>query len=104
MTRASKSQITSRDISQPANPPNEFLLPFDYGFRREIVVGGKGKKSAYYIAPDSNIRIKGKKDLNQHINHLENITEANFTFTNTALPLFYPLNECQIAQKFKIQS
>ena len=74
VTRASKSRITSRDLSQPANPPNKFLLPFNYGFRREIVVGGKGKKSAYYIAPDSNIRIKGKKDQNQHINHLENIT------------------------------
>ena len=95
VTRASKSRITSRDISQQENPPNKFLLPFDYGFRREIVVGGKGKRSAYYIAPDSNVRIKGKKVLNQHIDHLENITEANFTFTNTALPLWDPLNEYQ---------
>ena len=52
VTRASKSRITSRDISQQENPPNKSLLPFDYGFRREIVVGGKGKRSAYYIAPD----------------------------------------------------
>ena len=52
VTRASKSRITSRDISQQENPPNKFLLPFDYGFRREIVVGGKGKRSAYHIAPD----------------------------------------------------
>ena len=34
-------------------------------------------------------------DLHQTIHHLENITEANFTFTNTALPLFDPLNEYQ---------
>ena len=53
VTRASKSRITSRDLSQPADPPDKFLLPFDYGFRREIVVGGKGKRSAYNIAPDS---------------------------------------------------
>ena len=93
VTRASKSRITFRDISQQENPSDKFLLPFEIGFHREIVLGGTGKKSAYYIAPDSNIRIKGKKDLHPHIHHLENITEANFTFTNTALPLFDPLNE-----------
>ena len=38
VTRASKSRITSRDISQQENPSDKFLLPFEIGFRREIVV------------------------------------------------------------------
>ena len=53
------------------------------------------QKLAYYIVPESNIRIKGKKDLGPYINHLDNITEANFTFTNTELPLLDPLNDYQ---------
>ena len=37
--------------------------------------------------------------MKQHINHLKNITEANFTFTNIALPFFDPLNEYQWTQQ-----
>jgi hypothetical protein len=43
VTRTSKSQLTSCDISHQKDPPNAFLVPFEYGFCREIEVGGKTK-------------------------------------------------------------
>ena len=74
--------------------PNALLIPFEHGFRREIVVGATGKNSAYYIAPGGT-RLKGKKGLGPYMGHLENITEENFTFAGTELPILDPLNKYQ---------
>ena len=66
VTRASKLRLTSHGISHPQNPPNAFLTQFENGFRREIVLGATGKKSAYFIAPGG-AKIRGKKDLGPYI-------------------------------------
>ena len=76
------------------NPPQAFLIPFKHGFHREIIVCSTGKWAIYYITKEG-ARIKGKKNLGPHINHLKNVTEENFTFQPIKLSIKDPLNKYQ---------
>ena len=97
VTRSSKQtrRLLSRDISDPhSNPPNDFLIPFQYGFHREILIGSKGKWTIYYYPPDRE-RIRTKKKADPFIKHLKNITIENFTFQKVKLSINDPLNKYQ---------
>ena len=62
--------------------------------RKSINSIGSGKWAIYYITKEG-ARIKGKKNLGPHINHLKNVTEENFTFQPIKLSIKDPLNKYQ---------
>ena len=82
------------------HPLKTFLTPFKHGFHREIVESPTGNQITHYITPEGE-RITNKNNLGPHIKHLKEITEENFMFQPTELPIKDPLNKYQSIRRIK---
>jgi hypothetical protein len=79
--------------------PKAFLPPFRHGFHREIVESPTGHRVTHYIYKGE--RITNEENLGPYIKNLKDITEKNFIFQPTTLPIRDPLNKYQSIRRVK---
>ena len=72
-----------------------FLIPFQYGFHREVVKSANGKTLRVYYHTENGISMRNKEDVDPHIEHLQGITRDDFDFSGAVLPLDDPTKRYQ---------
>ena len=96
VTRAGKQRASTPKISYiTGRPPDNYLIPFEHGFHREVVKAVKGNGLTIYYHTESGIRLRTKKEVDPHIEYLPGITRNDFNFTGIILPLDDPENKHQ---------
>ena len=76
-------------------PSDAFLIPFQYGFHREVVKSINGKTLRVYYHTENGMSMRNKKDVDPHIKHLQGITRDDFDFSGAVLPLDDPTKRYQ---------
>ena len=95
VTRSEKYRVPAPKISYTNNHPSDnFLIPFRYGFHREVVQSAKGTYNIYYHT-NSGTRLRTKKEVAPHIEYLQGITQDDFNFRGVILPIDDPTNQYQ---------
>jgi hypothetical protein len=76
-------------------PSDAFLIPFQYGFHREVVKSINGRTLRVYYHTENGISMRDKEDVDPHIEHLQGITRDDFDFSGAVLPLDDPTKRYQ---------
>ena len=77
------------------HPSDAYLIPFQYGFHREVVRSANRKTLTIYYHTEDGIQLRTKKDVGPHIKHIQGITKDDFNFLGVILPLDDPTNKYQ---------
>jgi hypothetical protein len=75
--------------------PDNFLIPFQYGFHREVVRGANGKTLRVYYHTENGISLGSKKDVDPYIEKTQGITRDDFDFSGAVLPIEDPTKKYQ---------
>ena len=96
VTRSEKHRVPAPKISYTnGHPSDNYLIPFRYGFHREVVRSAKGNTLRIYYHTENGALLKTKKDTTPHIKYLQDITKDDFNFLGVILPLDDPENKYQ---------
>ena len=76
-------------------PPDNLLIPFQYGFHREVVKSANGKTLRVYYNTETGTSLRSKKDVDPHIEKTQGITRDDFDFSGAVLPLEDPTKRYQ---------
>ena len=76
-------------------PPDNFLIPFQHGFHREVVKSANGKTLRVYYHTEDGTSLRSKKDVDPQIENTQGITRDDFDFSGAVLPLEDPTKRYQ---------
>ena len=95
-TRPTKHHVPAYRITYLNNLPSDnFLIPLQHGFHREVVRSANGKNLTVYYYTENGVQLRTKKDVDTHIMHLQGITRDDFNFSGIVLPIDDPNSQCQ---------
>ena len=96
LIRPANHHVPAHKIPYSNNlPPDAFLIPFQYGFHREVVRSANGKNLTVYYYTENGVQLRTKKDVGPHIKYLQGITRDDFNFSGIILPLDDPTSQYQ---------